>query len=442
MPPRHLRRSVAAVSAASVTALAPVLVASPAAAAGDLYVGTSGSNANPGTLALPFATVQAAVDKATPGTTIRILPGTYAGKVSIKKGGTATAPIRITANEPGSVQLTYNSKPQPCTNSQPAADRTITIGQGADYWEIDGLAIHNGIWIAGKKSNVAYSWLTKLVNTLDWSTRRKVPGHGAFDPAASKAGVIPYLRTVTSTPDMDSSDGIKILNNTLTGRGIYGALTSYGTISGNTISRIPCGIGPGIWLMTFSNGWTITGNDVSDIAVSAAAHYMQEGIRLGSAADYNLVTNNNVHDLPGDGRAFNTDVDASWNTFSRNQASNVAIGFNEQMSGWGNTWEYNTVTNYRTYGFGFRLMDAKLTLPGMSSSSNMAVVRCNITSGPVGKAKALGVGGMMNARFTGNTMPLIWISKNASTYWSTYDNRWNGSTVLPGKNPPFDPTGC
>jgi hypothetical protein len=41
----------------------------------------------------------------------------------------------------------------------------------------------------------------------------------------------PILRTVTGANDLDSADGIRIIGNNLTGRGIYGALTSNGVIS-------------------------------------------------------------------------------------------------------------------------------------------------------------------------------------------------------------------
>ncbi len=438
-PTSLLRTAIAALSTAIVAPLA--LAAAPASAAGDLYVGAGGSDRATGTRAAPLGTVQAAVDRAKPGTTIRLLPGTYSGNVKIRTSGTAAAPIRLTASTPGTVRLTYNSAPQPCNNSQPAADRTVTIGDGADYWTIDNLAIHNGIWISGKQSNVAYNWLTNLVNKRDWATRRRVPGHSAYDPAAA-LGSIPYLRAVTKSPEMDASVGVKILNNTLTGRGIYGALTSYGNISGNRISQIPCGIGPGIWLMTFSNGWTIANNDVSDIAISKAAHFMQEGIRIGSAADYNTVTGNYVHDLPGDGRGINTDVDASFNSIHHNRVHNVAIGYNDQMSGWNNRWEYNVVTNYRTYGFGFRLMDAPLATPSLASSSNLSVVRCNVASGGIGNAKALGAGALLNATFTSNRFPVIWLGSNLQRYWGTYNNKWNGSSATPSTTPAAQTLGC
>ncbi len=436
-------RALAGVSMLVVTTALLALPTSAAQAADglELYVATTGSDTAPGTAAAPLRTVQAAVNKATPGTTIRIMAGTYTGNIKINRSGTADAPIRLTSADGADVQLTYASRPQTCSNSQPAPDRTITVANGSDHWQIDNLRIHNGIWISGKKSNSAYTWLTNLVKANNYATRRAVPGHGTGVPAPTDV-VINHLRNVTGAADMDAAQGIKIINNTLTGRGIYGTLTSDGVIADNTISQIPCGIGPGIWLMTFSNNWDITGNDVSDIAISTAAHFMQEGIRLGSAADFNEVTGNLVHDLPGDGRGINTDVDGSWNYIHHNTVRNVAIGYNDQMSGWGNRWEYNLVDGYRTYGFGFRLMDAKLTQPSYASSSNKSVVRCNVTRNPVGNARALGVGGMQNGTFVSNDFPLLWLSKNLQTYWTAKNNTWNGSSALPSTTPPVSTAGC
>ena len=156
--------------------------------------------------------------------------------------------------------------------------------------------------------------------------------------------------------------------------------------------------GPALWVMTFSDHWSITGNDISKVAASGITHYMQEGIRVGTASNYNYVANNNVHDIEGDGRAINTDVDSSFNLIQFNKVNNVAIGFNDQMSGWGNVWQYNQVSNFRNLGFAIRLKDNTLAAPSMNSSAHSIVLRCNRALQPVGKAKSLGIGGVMKAR--------------------------------------------
>ena len=60
--------------------------------AADLYVATSGSDQNPGTIDRPLATIQRAVDMVTPGETVYIRGGLY--RQSIDLGGKAGAPDR------------------------------------------------------------------------------------------------------------------------------------------------------------------------------------------------------------------------------------------------------------------------------------------------------------------------------------------------------------
>ncbi|KAG8940217.1 hypothetical protein FRC03_005659 [Tulasnella sp. 419] len=62
-----------------------------------LYVATSGSDSNAGTLAAPLKSIQKAVDLATPGTTIYIRGGTYSPTTNIKigKSGTSSSPYTI-----------------------------------------------------------------------------------------------------------------------------------------------------------------------------------------------------------------------------------------------------------------------------------------------------------------------------------------------------------
>ncbi len=61
------------------------------------FVSPTGNNANPGTQALPWKTLQYAVSKLVAGDTLYAMTGTYAEKVSINASGTAAAPITVTA---------------------------------------------------------------------------------------------------------------------------------------------------------------------------------------------------------------------------------------------------------------------------------------------------------------------------------------------------------
>ena len=418
-------------AAAGIAALtgAAAFAAAPAQAAGaEIHVSTKGSDSAAGTAAAPLRTVQAAIDRATPGTTIKVHAGTYSQVLNIKNSGTASARIVVTNAGDGAVTLTSAQAPDSCSNRRPSSRRTIKIMTGADYWTFQGLNIVHGAYLSGKGSGKAYSWHAGLVKKGLWEPRRQVPGTGSRNPTAAR-GAAAYLAKVTGTA-MDPVEGISFIGNTMTGRGIYASLSNSGVVKDNVIKDIICGTGPGVWAMNHSNFWQVSGNDISRIKPAVGAHFMHEGIRFGSAANYNTITNNYVHDLEGDGRAFNTDVDGSWNTFSNNRAANVAIGYNDQMSGWGNTWTNNTVTRYRTYAFAFRMKDGSLRLPSKHSSTNGAIVSGNVASSPAG-GRGLGVGGSMNSKFTGNTFPNVFLGKYLTSYWGKYGNTWNGSTRPP-----------
>jgi hypothetical protein len=402
-----------------------------------LHVSTRGADSNPGTQAQPFRTVQRAVDAARPGSKVLVHAGTYTGKVKIKQSGTAASPITLAAAGDGPVTLTYSPRAASCDAHQPAADRTLTFANGIDHWTVRGLAISGGVMISGKYTNAAFQFMNQLVGSRNWQARRAVPGRGTNDPVTAR-NALSYISKKTGRT-IDPSDGIQLLDNTVTRRGIYAASSRYGRIQGNTITNIDCGTGPGVWLQTLSDGWTVSGNRVSKVARSTYKHYMQEGIRLGMASNYNIVENNVVQDLAGDGRAFNTDVDSSWNTFQGNTARNVAMGYNEQKGGWGNRWVDNLADGARSYGFAFRLGDGGLRLPSKDTSTNKALVKCNrVTGGGI----ALWVGASMDSTYSGNAFTTVGLSKNARNYWGQEGNTYNGSSVAPSKYPTLSLAGC
>jgi hypothetical protein len=105
-----------------------VLVLGGAAPAAVVYVAPGGSNANPGTSASPWATLQYAANQVDPGDTVIVRPGNYAG-FDLRTSGTSVAPITFQA-EPGAIINQIN----PVTNDG------INIEQ-ASYVIIDGFTL-------------------------------------------------------------------------------------------------------------------------------------------------------------------------------------------------------------------------------------------------------------------------------------------------------------
>jgi hypothetical protein len=90
----------AEVPAAAPTA-APAPPSSPPVATAALYVDPRGSDTDDGTAAAPLATIQAALDKATPGTVINLAPGVYRETLATVRDGAPGAPITIKGPESG-----------------------------------------------------------------------------------------------------------------------------------------------------------------------------------------------------------------------------------------------------------------------------------------------------------------------------------------------------
>ncbi|RKT78107.1 parallel beta helix pectate lyase-like protein [Terracoccus luteus] len=389
-------------------------------------------------------TLQRAVDLARPGDVLALHAGTYRGRVFVAVSGTEAAPIVVRPFGDGAVTVTESFEPADCAATQPNVNRTLMLREGVDWWTFEGLRVVGGVWVSGTNFSAPAAWIKEMTKRKgDWQTRRSLPGRGYVggrtavpDPAAAP-GVYAALSRTLGVP-LDPATGIRLLDNDISGRGIHVALGTRGAITGNTVHDVECGIGPGIWLNTYSDFWDISRNTVSRVADSRWLHYMQEGIRTGSASSYNTVSDNVVTELPTDGRGITTDIDASFNTFSHNTVRGVDIGLNDQESGWGNVWRGNLVVDNRGAGMVFRGADAKLRQPSLNSSTLAAVVVCNVAP-----TSSLAAGALMSSTFTDNTFRQVSLATNLTSYWGRYGNTWNGRTALPPARPkPAPPGAC
>lgn len=111
--------TITAVSVAdpSVTATATVtLVAQPATGITH-YVATTGNDSNPGTLALPWRTIQHAANVVQPGDTVYVRAGVYHEAVTIARSGSASAGYITFSSYPGE-RATLDGQGVPITNGQ------------------------------------------------------------------------------------------------------------------------------------------------------------------------------------------------------------------------------------------------------------------------------------------------------------------------------------
>jgi hypothetical protein len=147
------RKSTHAVRAAAWEAARTATGAMPAAEglesrqllSGSLFVSPSGSDHNPGTLAAPFQTIQAAANAAHPGDHVEIEAGTYRETVVPPTSGTAGDPIVFEAYNGESVTITGAKVISGWTNIGGdifQAPMPEDLGEGNNQIFVDGQAIN------------------------------------------------------------------------------------------------------------------------------------------------------------------------------------------------------------------------------------------------------------------------------------------------------------
>jgi hypothetical protein len=119
-----------------------------------IYVSPTGSDSNSGTLALPYATIAAAVSKVTAGDTIYVRGGSYkiSSKISITKSGTASSYYHMFAYN--------NEKPVIDGSSMSISSSNRGISLSGSYWHIKGISIYktgdNGMNVTGSNNIIEF----------------------------------------------------------------------------------------------------------------------------------------------------------------------------------------------------------------------------------------------------------------------------------------------
>lgn len=136
-------------------------------AVADIVVSPTGSDTNAGTQAAPFKTIARASRAATPGATIRVMAGTYAGGFQTTASGTAEAPIRYVSD----VRRGAKIVPPASSASATAWDNRGSFVE-IDGFEVNGSAVQagtrwlNGIYTAGSYSTVKNNYVHHIARTV------------------------------------------------------------------------------------------------------------------------------------------------------------------------------------------------------------------------------------------------------------------------------------
>ncbi len=113
----------------------------------DLYVNNASSahcsntDANAGSSAVPFCTIQAAADVAAAGQTVHIAAGSYPEQVTLSRSGTATAPIKFVGVTGGPALFNSSVKVGDVSGNSVSYGLEIT---GARYVSVSGVSVWSG----------------------------------------------------------------------------------------------------------------------------------------------------------------------------------------------------------------------------------------------------------------------------------------------------------
>lgn len=229
------------------------------------YVSTTGSDANPGTFALPWATIQHAANTALPGDTVFIRGGTYAQQVWMNVSGTAGNWI-VFQNYPSETAILDGGS----TNTQ----TEMFVISGQNYLKVIGLHLQNamgnyssGIYLANGASHIQL--IGNTIHDIHFSTDPNAP-------VTSSTNVNPIV-VYNQNPTVACTDIL------IEGNEIYNCRTGFSealTLSGNV------------------DGFTVANNhvhDITNIGIDIAGGYGVSSDPATDAARNGTVRGNTVH---------------------------------------------------------------------------------------------------------------------------------------------------
>lgn len=380
----------------------------------------------------PQQNLQAVLDQAQPGDTIRLHAGVYEGLFTLNRAGTPEHLIRITAAGDGPAVLAHKpgqlrTAPEDYHGGAPQFDRTLNVldhgGLPVANIVIEGLELRGGVYVGHHGFLDAWNKLAATVQA-----GRGTLGYGdlvaAFDDYF-RSNAIPY--TARAPLLGIAASNITLRGCTFTGRGplLWHVVDSL--IESNTVHALEPNI-HGILLQSGCFGNTVRGNEIADMR-APKAHWQGEGIRVVNHSCLNHIVGNHIHHGRGAGFGIGLDVFADENTFENNLVEDIeTIACTDQANNTGNHWLANTAKDC-AIGFDFASFWWESD-PAQSKSRIVYVernraVNCRFCDASVGNIRSI--------RFTDNAFKSLSFSPKFKAWWPASGSTWNGTADMPAE---------
>ena len=272
----------------------PYTLRMPAAGRIAYYVSTTGSDTNLGTSTAPFRTINKAAQVALAGDVVTIKSGTYSETVTVKNGGTLSAPIVFQAEVHGGVVMSGGRHFFQPINWSLGINNT-----GAIYVTVRGLVFRNYTYLGETGTQATYDalraargWriedclfdspgenavnlrgddITLTRNTLQLAGRHAIIAYGPANGATSPTDpAFIGIKNLKITDNIIWSNAMTAVTQTAVNSStVVKIMTSKNALIENNESY--ANAGPGFWLDGRNFGYTIRSTTSTTISPRAAA---------------------------------------------------------------------------------------------------------------------------------------------------------------------------
>ncbi|WP_158623626.1 DUF1565 domain-containing protein [Corallococcus llansteffanensis] len=315
------------------------------AGAASLYVSPSGSDANAGTSSTaPLKTLQAALDKATAGTTIQIAPGIYRERPVTKRAGTTTAPITLHGPETG--------------KARSGRYKAVLFGTGRIFNIDHSYYVLEGFTVDGQE---------KLVNTTHPTALSGVRSFKDANQSLIADGRLIYIGSAETSRDIT---GVVIRDMFLNGAGgecIRMRSNAHHNEIANSVIQ---------WCGMYGKGDDVDGykyHNGEGVYVGTSPKSTDQPMYANDTSAFNHVHDNTIHTFGSE--CLNVKENAHDNTFARNDCRYndeplEFLGSLIELRGHHNVLDANVISGSRSYALKLKSDSGAYDKGGNSATNN------------------------------------------------------------------------